>query len=254
MLTTAVQRWRAGRDSYRPAGETIATSRFAVARLERDTEAKVFVTGHHYSASYPAARFRFGLFENWELVGVAVFSEPFAAATKSAALPGEALVELSRFVLLDRVPANGETWMLARCWELLRSDADSVLSFADPMRGHIGTIYQAHNAVFLGQAKPRTIRVLPGGKVLSARAIQKIRAGERGWRYSAALLEHHGAEPLENAADGRPWLATWLPRITRCVRHPGCLRYAWALDKRLRKHMPVGEAYPKLELAAGGGG
>lgn len=259
MLTHVVQRWRSRRDSYRPAGEVIATHRYEVARLDRDAEAKAFVVAHHYSSSYPAARFRFGLFEQHELVGVAVFSAPFPAALEAAALPAESLVELSRFVLLDRVPANAETWMLARCWELLRQDADAVLSFSDPMPrrsadgnvvfgGHVGTIYRAHNGVFLGQAKPRTIRLLPDGSVLSARAIQKVRAGERGWRYSAALLERHGAPALVDPAEGRSWLATWLPRITRTARHPGCLRYAWALDRRLRRHMPEGLPYPNVEV------
>ncbi len=160
MITSVVQRWRFRRDSYRPAGEVIATHRFEVAKLARDTEAKSFVVAHHYSSSFPAARFRFGLFEQQELVGVAVFSAPFPAALESAALPGEAPVELSRFVLLDRVPANAETWMLARCWELLRQDADAVLSFSDPMPrrnadgavvfgGHVGTIYRALNGVYL---------------------------------------------------------------------------------------------------------
>lgn len=72
-------------------------------------------------------------------------------------------------------------------------------------------------------------------------------AGERGWRYSAALLERHGAPALTDHTEGRSWLATWLPRITRTARHPGCLRYAWALDRRLRRHMPEGLPYLQID-------
>ena len=60
-MTAQVQRWREGRDSYRPAGETIRAAEYDVAPLE-ESPAKAFVIGQHYSRSYPAARFRFGLF------------------------------------------------------------------------------------------------------------------------------------------------------------------------------------------------
>jgi hypothetical protein len=39
-----------------------------------DREAKEFILAHHYSASYPSARIRFGLFTAGRLAGVAVFS------------------------------------------------------------------------------------------------------------------------------------------------------------------------------------
>lgn len=55
------QRWRARRHLYRPAGEIISTHRYEVAEIPDDLTAKGFVLAHHYSASYPAARFRIGL-------------------------------------------------------------------------------------------------------------------------------------------------------------------------------------------------
>ena len=66
MLTSTCQRWRGGRDSYRPAGETIRTSDFEVAAFPEDAVAKRFVLRHHYSGSYPAARWRFGLYRGAE--------------------------------------------------------------------------------------------------------------------------------------------------------------------------------------------
>ena len=76
MLTPVVQRWRDRRGTYRPAGEPIDTSRYEVAAIPTDTEAKQFVCTHHYSGTFPAARFRFGLYRSSELVGVCVFSQP----------------------------------------------------------------------------------------------------------------------------------------------------------------------------------
>jgi hypothetical protein len=117
-------------------------------------------------------------------------------------------VELGRFVRLDNVPANGETWFLARCFEQLkREDLVGVVSFSDPVPrrtregtivhpGHIGTIYRAFNGCYLGLGVRRTLLLLPDGSVLNVRTVQKIRRMERGWKYAAALLERFGADAI----------------------------------------------------------
>lgn len=254
------QRWRTRRDSYRPAREVVSTRSLEVAPIADDRTARAFVVEHHYSGSYPAARFRFGLFDRGRLVGVAVYSVPCSDRVITSCLPGDAResVELGRFVLLDAVGANGETWMLGRCHDYLRREGlVGVVSYSDPLPratadgavvfgGHVGTIYQAHNARYLGQAPRRTLRLLPDGAVFSARAAQKIRARERGWRYAAALLERWGATPLGEHDDARAWLACWLPALTRTVRHPGNHKYVWGLDRRAVRQLPAARAYPKL--------
>jgi hypothetical protein len=257
MLTTVAQRWKLRRDSYRPARETIRTIEYEIDEMRDDGPAKAFVQRHHYSASYPAARFRFALRHRAELVGVAVFSHPCSDRVLTTVFPGPATdsAELGRFVLLDRVPANGESWFLARCFELLRGRVIGVLSFSDPaarqaadgrtvFAGHVGTIYQAGNAVYLGRAGRRTIRLLPDGRVFSARAAQKIRAVDRGWRYSADMLIEAGAPPPVGSPGD--WLRTWLPRVTRPIRHPGNHRYAFALERTVRRSLPTSLPYPKL--------
>jgi hypothetical protein len=70
------QRWCGGRASYRPPSETIRPSDYEVAEIADDTTARDFITTHHYSGTYPAARFRVGLYRRGGLVGVAVFSHP----------------------------------------------------------------------------------------------------------------------------------------------------------------------------------
>lgn len=111
------QRWRKGRSCYRPAGEVIRTSEYEIAELAGDSEAKTFVLAHHYSQSYPASRFRFGLHRHGSLCGVAVFSHPCndRVLTNVFRCVPLAAVELGRFVLLDEIPGNGETYFLARC-------------------------------------------------------------------------------------------------------------------------------------------
>lgn len=258
MITAVVQRWRDGRDAYRPARELIHTAAYEVAAIDHDAIARSFITQHHYSHSYPAARFRYGLYHFGALVGVAVFSVPVNDAALTC-LPGKGLerTELGRFVLLDQVPANGESWFLARAFDLLRAEGIAgVLSMSDPhprraasgdivFPGHIGTIYQATNAVYLGRATQRTLHVLPDGTIINARTLQKIRARERGWRYAAAMLELHGAARLGDQEDSVGWLRVQLARVTTTMRHRGNHRYAWALHRRDRRHLPASLPYPK---------
>jgi hypothetical protein len=251
------QRWNNRRDSYRPSGEVIDTRLYEVSSLD-EANAKAFVITNHYSGSYPAARFRFGLYRGDQLCGTAVFSHPCNDLVLTNVFRCDATnaVELGRFVLLDSVAANGETWFLGRCFESLRKhDLNGVTTFSDPVPrraadgrlvhpGHIGTIFQAFNGAYLGRGTPRTLRLLPDGRVLSDRAIQKIRAGERGWRYAARLLEEAGATAPDG--DRVAWLKLWLPRLTRTVRHPGNHRYAWPLNKVASRLMPQTYAYPKF--------
>jgi hypothetical protein len=263
VITPVVQRWRERRDSYRPAGETISTAAFDVDAIPDDTTAKAFVTAHHYSASFPPARFRFGLYRSSELVGVAVFSHDWAHVFKASKLPPES-VTLSRLVLLDNVAANGETWFLARAFDGLRAEGiEGVLSFSDPcprtaldgrivMPGHVGTIYQALNGRYLGRSKAETKWLLPSGTVFEHRNATKIRKLERGWRYAVEVLEGAGAEPFAlcnpfDPASRAEWVDRALEKVGRKFRHQGNHRYAWGLNRRVTRHLPEQAAgYPKL--------
>lgn len=262
MLTTVCQRWRSRRDLYRPAGEPIATQHYEVASIADDETPKSFVVEHHYSACYPAAVFRAGLFRTGgELVGVVVLSRPISQAALDKALPFQGRrAELGRLVLLDDVPANGESWFVARAFELARrAGFEAIVSHSDPaprtnidghvvFAGHVGTVYQALNAVHTGRANAATLRLLPDGRVFSNDAWGKLRLKKRGWRYAAETLLSYGAP--EPSGDWREWVTLAVNLVTRPMRHPGNLRYVWALDKRLRRHLPEGKAYPKFESRA----
>lgn len=248
------QRWHARQDSYRPAGETIRTSDYDVTPISM-AEAKKFVIQHHYSSSYPACRFRFGLFTKGALVGAAVFSNPMAPQVLTNVFPGDPQdsAELGRFVLLDSVPANGESWFKARCRELLKREGlCGIIAFSDDVprtradgsvlfAGHLGIIYQASNAIFLGRGSAGTLRLFDDGTVFSARSISKIRNHERGWEYSTELLVQRGAP--QPGIEPKAWLEEWLPKLTRKLRHPGSLKYAWSLSRSIR--LPISQPYPK---------
>lgn len=260
MITPVVQRWRDRQGLYRPLGEPIDTRAYEVAEIPDDTTARAFVELHHYSGSYPAARRRYGLYRGAALVGVAVLSHPASEAMLRSALPlscaREAKVELGRFVLVDDVPSNGESWFLARVFELARAGGiEAIVAHSDPeprvaadgthvFPGHIGTIYQATNAVYVGRTERRTWRLLPDGTVLSPRALTKIRQQQRGYLGQVDKLVAAGAAPYRGG-DWREWQRVAIATATRAYRHPGTLRYLWALDRALRRELPATLPYPK---------
>lgn len=262
MIADSCQRFTRRRQGWRPAGEVIDTHQYFVEPIPDDTTAKRFVLEHHYEGTYPAARFRYGLFHVVNgLVGVAVFSQPWPHVSSSAGIPFHVseVLELSRFVLLDEVPANGESWFIGQVFHDLRDRRlAAVLSFSDPcprtaadgetvFRGHLGTIYQATNGRYVGLSKGRLVHLLPDGKVLSDRVMTKIRRQQKGWRYGVELLRSHGAP--EPRGSLHQWLVTWRERLCRKLRHPGNYRYVWALQRKLECWMPDGAAYPKVLLS-----
>jgi hypothetical protein len=278
MIADGCQRWRKGRDSYRPAGEVIDPADYEVRRLDTVADARRFVETHHYSRAWVADRFRFGMFHrrDGELVGVAVFSTPAHpnVITNWFELSDWRLgVELGRFVLLDKVPGNGETWFLARCRAELRdAGIKGIVSFADPVprtcgdgsvifAGHVGTIYQASNAVLAGRGRGQTLRLFADGTSFHRRNRGKILNLDAGWRGAVDELVRRGAfsfGDLEagSAAERAAWLESAIAAVTRPLRHPGNLRYLWGLDRRTRRQLPASDTYPKapdsqqLSLAA----
>ncbi|HYD02597.1 MAG TPA: hypothetical protein VEB22_15325 [Phycisphaerales bacterium] len=244
MTEQPCQRWRAGRASYRPAREVVDTRNLSADLLD-ERPAKSFVVEHHYSHTYPAARLRVGLYQGRALVGVAVFGEPAQQATLGRWAPGARDgVVLSRFVLLDEVGANAETWLLARAFRLLRRERpelEAIVSYSDPLPrrtlagevvvpGHVGTIYQAHNGRYLGRSKPETLHLAGDGRVISRRALGKIRLDHRGAAYAYRQLLEMGAPPRRPLEEGPAYVLRALREGPfRVVRHPGNHVYAWAL-------------------------
>ncbi len=260
MNTEVCQRWRSRRSTYRPAGEPIRTEDYEVA-LCTEKEAKAFVEENHYSGSYPAARFRVGLYRKSALVGVVVFSHPCREEVL-APLPGQGLerTELGRLVLLDDVPANGESFFVARAFRLVEQKGiTSVVSFSDPVprtdsagrrvfRGHYGCVYQSLNAVFAGKTTTRTLRLFPDGTVLSARTLSKVRARERGWEHAVGQLVAAGAREPRAGEELAAWQREVVPKVTRVLRHSGNYRYLFGLTRASRRALPASLPYPKVVL------
>lgn len=272
------QRWTDGEATYQPTGEDGFTVRGYTVRPIDQPAARTFVTRHHYSGTYPADRLRFGLFEGPHLVGVAVIGEPMHPRVTGKVFPTldrKATAELSRFVLLDHVPAYGETWTLRHVRRYAAAAGlRGLVAFSDPqprhtadgqlvLPGHVGIIYQASNARYTGRATARTLTVLPDGRVFSDRTRTKITAWGKGGPPAAQRLVDLGASPAVHLAartlyvggdaltrmtrDQRAgWVRAALTEIgARGIRHQGNHRFCWVLgDRGARRRTPI--AYDAL--------
>jgi len=250
-LDMPCQRWRNGRASYRPAGELFDPRYITVEAID-DSMAKAYVLRHHYSGSYPAARFRAGVFrkEPWrkeELVGVGVFSVPMNQQVIPAYFDGLAPndgAELGRFVLAESLAANAESWAIARMKRLLRQHLPSVrgiVAYCDPVerrtvdgtlikRGHTGVIYKASGCTYRGRSSARTLWLAPNGESLADRTLSKIRLEEVGQGYAMDKLRQIGAPPARFNESGVSYIerlktSGWL----RPLRHPGNFAFTFSL-------------------------
>lgn len=258
MIVEHVQRWTERRESRRPAREIVST-RTLEAIVGKPDRVRAFVARHHYAEVCSSTAHPIELYDRGELVGAAAFGPPASMNTHRKVFPTLGTKEgvtLGRFVLLDQVAANAESWFIARCFDLLRArGVVAVESCADPQRGHVGTIYQATNGHYIGKTNTATIRVFEDGIEFSNRAGGKVRGGETGRAYAIAQLVRRGAPRPEDDAefdgDVREWLRYWSAELTRTARHRGKHRYLWCLDRRRRREVlrfPT-FAYPKLEAA-----
>lgn len=261
------QRWDRGRHSWRHRREGGFDPSWYDVEPVAEGDARDFVAIHHYSGSYPASSWRFGLYDvrgdAHQLVGVAVFGVPVQAAVLTRTFPDLApytqSTELSRFVLEDSSPGNSESWFLARCFTELHSHGvRGVVSFADPVPrrradgtpvaiGHVGFIYQALSAVYTGRGAARTVTLLPDGTVLNARTAQKIRAQDQGHEYAERRLVALGAAVPGAGQRPADWLQSALGDIgARTIRHHGAHRYAFPLGAGRRQREQVRIGHPEV--------
>jgi hypothetical protein len=253
------QRWEEGRVRWRPAGEVIRTSDYEVGEISR-AAAEGFVARHHYAKTSPAGRFWYGLHRHGQLVGVSIFSQPCNNRTITKVFPFDFRegVDLGRLVLLDEVPGNGESWFVSQCFSGLRKkDILGAVAFSDPVRrvaadgrvilpGHKGTVYQALSAVYLGRADGRTLRIFhDDGTSFNHRTEQKISGLEQGYDGAVAQLVVHGAERPARGEDLDAWRRIWIGRLTYPLKHRGNHKYAFSLNRKIRKHLPDSLPYPK---------
>lgn len=105
---------------------------------------------YHYLHRKPPISYAFGLIDDAELVGICTFGTPPSRHLQVGVCPTDPalVVELNRLWVDDRMPTNTESWFVARALGLMPPRI--VVSYADPVAGHVGMIYRALNFNFAG--------------------------------------------------------------------------------------------------------
>lgn len=179
-------------------------------------QGKAFVIEHHYSHGIHNGPTCYGLFDGDELIGVLAFATPCSENVR-ASLWGpdhkDAVIELHRLVVLDGTPTNTESFFIARALKLLkqrRPQTWGVLSFADATEGHVGTIYQATNALYLGTSGRSTFYLDKDGRLRHPRQngnnVTLSHAAELGWRPVKREGKHRYLFLLPDGRAHRRWL------------------------------------------------
>lgn len=138
-------------------------------RLVDLQEVSAFVKTNHYSGNHPLVDYCFGAYYDDALMGVCMFGHVGGNPDVACILKGHdnplEYRELSRLVFYDDVPKNSESQFVSWCIRWLKNNTEllGLISFADPVQGHRGTIYQASNWVYTGLQRQDRDRMFVDG-------------------------------------------------------------------------------------------
>lgn len=157
---------------------------------------------------------RYGVWERDRFIGCMLFSRGGSPGLAgSLGFMQTELVELTRVALTKH--ETHVTAIVARGLRLLKRDHPGlrmVVSFADPVQGHIGTIYQAGNWLYAGTSSAHMYVV--DGKVVHPKTLYQ-RFGRGG--------------------QSIPWLREHVDPNAERIRLPGKHRYLYPLDRAARR-------------------
>ena len=144
--------------------------------------AKLYIEKNHYSHKIPqAVKYRFGFYYEDNLVGCCIYSIPANYHCVSCLFdnePQQICLELSRFYGEDITCKNFESYCISKTFDILKSDYDIILSYADSYFNHVGTIYQALNFLYLGTTNPET-RFFYNNQLITRRALGRNGQSEK---------------------------------------------------------------------------
>ena len=198
----------------------------ATLTLANSSAVKYACMNYHYAKRVPISTVAFNVYEDEEWCGVIVYG--YGANPHIAEIydkwPGQVLE-------LVRVALNGKQKTTSECLALSLKElkkycplVDLVVSYADVDQGHVGTIYQATNWIYVGLMNE-------GSKsdfVIKGKSMHPRSVGAKGWKVS---LEWIRANIDKNATQN----------ITK-----GKHKYIYPMNKKMRKKAKkLAQEYPK---------
>lgn len=196
--------------------------------------ARYAVEHWHYSRCMPRGKIaKLGVWEDGQFIGCLLFGTGSGHATdgrRFGLAENFELTELVRVALKEhKAPVTKIVAIAIRMIKATFPGLRMIVSYADPVHGHVGAIYQAGNWIYSGDSAPGVAYRDNFGKY-----------GPRGKLYHSRVCSLDG------------WVKTF--RWAKCpkkqdlelVRLPGKHRYLYPLDDDIRKVvLPLAKAYPK---------
>ena len=119
--------------------------------------AQDIVIKNHYLHRKAPCSFAFGLYDNYELVGVIMYGTPSSAPLRKGLCGIEEagnVIELTRLWIDDKIGKNAESYLIGNT--IKKINKEIVVSFSEIDQGHIGTVYQATSFLYTGLSAKRT--------------------------------------------------------------------------------------------------
>lgn len=178
-------------------------------------------------------RLAFGMFVGARLLGAVTLGVgPYNAPSLVEGGTADDCLTLTRLWLSDELPANSESRVLGIVIRALKRHTaiKFLLAYADPSKGHLGTIYKASNWVYTGLSE----------------AMPLYDIGDGVLRHSRSLAHAFGTHSVEHfKRHGVP-----VKRVPQAAKH----RYLYFLDPSRRSMLRVPVLpYPKAEASHGRG-
>lgn len=123
-----------------------------------------YIVKNHYSKSCTRSiSIAFGFYYRHSLVGCVVYASPVGSLVAQSMsytfdLDASNVYELTRLFTDDRLPHNAESYVISKTIKYIKQNCPDVcylVSYADSMYGHIGTIYQSSNWLYTGKVDPK---------------------------------------------------------------------------------------------------
>jgi len=145
------------------------TSKLSIRQIDKPM-AKKMVVKYHYSHLWTKCSVALGLFVTTgnehaffdepeeKMIGVIVYGDPIgrhSGASISRELDRTKVYELVRLYIHDGYGSNIESWFISQSFSWLKKNQPHIralISYASPMEGHVGTIYQATNWIYQGNS------------------------------------------------------------------------------------------------------
>jgi len=185
-------------------------------QIEKGSQKEVseYIRSNHYSGTCNPVGYMWKLVtENDEIVGGIVFSNPISREVEEfVAGEGnhEEVLELNRLYTDDKCGKNMESWFISNALNKLKKENPTcrfVVSYSDTTEGHVGTVYQASNAIYTGYMGSRHSYRNNDGDLQATRSgddyISIEEAKEMGWEVENRDKKHRYVFPLPDRYESR---------------------------------------------------